>query len=120
MGGLDYSRALRSTETVDQILQGSCEQVNLANDHGDKEKREDELDQEHLAKDLDVAHARLPAEGFPGLQHTDLAAATNDFRDDLAAKGAVEGNDRLIILGQHRRGSPDKDDLSGNLNQEAQ
>lgn len=67
-----------------------------------QDNAEEGQDEENLDPKLDKAAASLPVEALPGIEELDIAGATEDLRHDLAAKGAVEGDNGVLILWQDR------------------
>jgi hypothetical protein len=97
---------LRDTLTVklrEQLSElGTEDGKNLeGKDVGDEEEGSDH-DERDLDEKLDQAAASLPVEAAPCVQEPNLAAAAVHLRDGLAVKGAVEGDNGVLILGQDR------------------
>ncbi len=74
----------------------------FANNHHHKYHRRRDLDQSNLGVQLHQPDSRRPAKGLPCVEHAHRAAAAQNLRLHFAAKGAVEGDDGLVLLGQHR------------------
>jgi hypothetical protein len=70
-------------------------------DVSDEEEGSDH-DERGLDEELDETTTSLPVEAAPGVQEADLAAAAVHLRDSLAVEGAVEGDNRVLVLGQDR------------------
>ncbi len=60
------------------------------------------MDGEDLGVKLDEAEAGGPVECFPSVEYGDDTGSTNHLGLDFASEGPVEGNDRIVLLGQKR------------------
>ena len=89
------------------------DKLQLPDGHRHKRHGHGNLDQADLGVQLHQAHTRRPAERLPGVEHADGAGAAEDLGLDFAAKDAVEGNDGLVLLGEHGRLDAGETDGSG-------
>ena len=67
-------------------------------------------DEEVLGEQLDKAASGLPVEAPPGIKETNDTSSTHDLANDLSAKGAIEGNDGVLVLGEQRSFDTDQGD----------
>lgn len=90
----------------------------LDKDQDTSQQTQGNLDGNRLTDDLGEANTSSPIKGGPGIQQTDVAAATNNLGLNLATEGAVKGNDGLVLLRQHGSCNTDENDTSGDGNEE--
>lgn len=92
---------------------GSEEGDELEGEDDAEEQVEGDVDGEDLCVELDEAQAGGAVEAAPGVEEGEHAGAADDGGGDLAAEGAVEGDDALGLLGQHRGLAAGEGDLGG-------
>ncbi len=73
----------------------------LSNHGHDEPKRNRKLDQSNFCVKLHQPQSRGPAERLPRIEHAHGATTAKDLGLYFSAKGAVEGDDGLVFLGEH-------------------
>ena len=79
------------------------DQRNLSQQRQCKNHQQTKLHQKDLANHLEIPNPTRPVKGPPCIRNAEPATTAQDGRHHLTAKRAVEGHDRLVLLGQHRR-----------------
>lgn len=72
----------------------------------------------NLDVQLDQAATSLPVEAAPGIEEADAAGSAKQLANDLAAEGAVERYDGILLLGQERGLDADLSDCGGDAEEE--
>ena len=93
-------------------------QSKLCKDGEQEQGAKSGLHQEDLEIGFDKSDTRTPVEGLPSITHANNTTASNDLRDDLAAKAAVERNDRLHLIREERSLNTGQDNIGGDNDQE--
>ena len=93
------------------------DQSELPDDYHNEEDRGSSLEEEDLSVEFDQPDPARPVKCPPCIKHADTTASTKDLRLDFAGKGPVEGDDGLILLGQHRSLHTREGDLGWDDNQ---
>ena len=96
----------------------SKQEVSLRSQHHTEHEPHGNNHCEDFDDQLEETNAAWPSKGFPGLKHTDFARAADNSGSDLTAEGAVERDNSLILLREHRCGNADCSDGRGNLNED--
>lgn len=76
--------------------------------HDNEDKTAD--DEEDLEEELDETATSLPCEATPCLQEANVTSSSHHLADNLAAKGAIEGNDGVLVLREDGSLDADKSD----------
>ena len=89
------------------------ERKNMSNDEHSKHH-----DRTNLNVQLQQAATSLPVETAPCIEESDLARSTEQLADNLSAKGAIEGYDGVLIVGQDGGLDADLGDYGGEAEEE--
>ena len=77
-------------------------QPELSNHNHDEHDGREHRYKENFEVQLHQSDACRPVERLPGFEHGHSTSTTQDLRCDFPGKGAVEGDNGIIFLGQHR------------------
>ena len=88
--------------TNDFVHLRSEHQSQLHSNSDQEEHEQRHLNESRLDIDLDHSDSSVPVKSLPSIAHANHARSTDDLGDNLATEGTVEGNNRLIILGEKR------------------
>ena len=89
------------------------DQPRLSDENAHEHDRGEDLKSNDLDVELDEPDPGGPVERLPRIEHADTATAAHDRRLDSPAEAAVEGDDGLVFLGQHRGLHAGQGDLGG-------
>lgn len=98
----DFRMAQKKKETKSLMLSGVLQDEHeFRGEDQNKADRSRQLNKRDLEVKLHQSEASGPIECLPCFRHGHRAASAQNLRLDLAAEGAVEGNDGFMFLGQH-------------------